>query len=522
MLPLEPPDDSGWPHVDNSMLSTNTTHPGLKPANTTQSSSVVLPVPITSAYDVIDQPVVQSALVDSDVCTFSGSRVCAFSGSDAMSPRISTLDTDLVAVQSANLNHTQIQASTNLQCNVMDVYTRTASVNGLVLQFCSKPVSARVLFDDGASSSFISGKFAKQHQINRTVINIELTARTANEAEMKISSVCTVRLRIQSYSEQLQLYVLDDLHQYDTILGKSWYEYNHAVHYHGDHQIHLLHQGKLHKLLYSREAVRQDLNRFHLSCRAVAKLFQSKKQRDKLQQTEFYLLRLYATQVDTSSNDATTNEFSRQLQQHIEQLYPDVIGEPQGLPPKRPGVDHTIPLIDGAVPPAQSPYRSSSINNDELKKQIDDLVSEGFIRLSQSPFAAPVIFVKKKDGSIRMCIDYHALNKITIPNKYPLPNQDELFERLIHANCLTKLDLRSGYHQIRMNEADIHKTAFTCRYGSYEYLVMPFGLCNAPATFMSAMHQILQPYLDKCVIVFLDDILIYSTTESELINYMLS
>ena len=149
---------------------------------------------------------------------------------------------------------------------------------------------------------------------------------------------------------------------------------------------------------------------------------------------------------------------------------------------------------------------------DELKKQLDDLVAAGFIQPSKSPFGAPVLFVKKKDGSMRMCVDYRDLNRITVKNKYPLPRVDELFDRLQGAKYFSKIDLRSGYHQVRIHDDDIHKTAFRTRYGHYEFLVLPFGLTNAPATFMHLMQFIFDPHLDHFVIVFLDDILIYSAS----------
>ena len=151
----------------------------------------------------------------------------------------------------------------------------------------------------------------------------------------------------------------------------------------------------------------------------------------------------------------------------------------------------------------------------ELKAQLQELVDGGFIRLSISPWGAPMLFVKKQDGTWSLCVDYRQLNKVTIRNKYPLPRIDDLFDQLQGEKVFFKIYLRSGYHQLRIKESDVPKTTFRTRYGHYEFLVMSFGLTNAPAVFMDLMNRVFRPYLDRFVIVFIDDILVYSRSESE-------
>jgi len=192
-------------------------------------------------------------------------------------------------------------------------------------------------------------------------------------------------------------------------------------------------------------------------------------------------------------------------------VFPD---ELPGLPPKR-EIEFSIDALPDTQPISIPPYRMASAELRELKVQLKDLLDKGFIRPSTSPWGAPVLFVRKKDGSLRMCIDYRQLNKSTIKNKYPLPRIDDLFDQLQGAKYFSKIDLRSGYHQVRVKEKDIPKTAFRTRYGHFEFLVMSFGLTNAPAAFMDLMNNVCRPYLDVFVIVFIDDILVYSRSEAE-------
>ncbi|GJS21218.1 hypothetical protein Tco_0449850 [Tanacetum coccineum] len=185
-----------------------------------------------------------------------------------------------------------------------------------------------------------------------------------------------------------------------------------------------------------------------------------------------------------------------------------------GLPPTH-QVEFHIELIPGAAPVVRAPYRLAPAEMKELSEQIKELSDKGFIRPSSSPWGAPILFVKKKDGSFRMYIDYRELNKLTVKNHYPLPRIDDLFDQLQGSSIYSKIDLRSGYHQLRVREEDIPKTAFRTRYGHYEFRVMPFGLTNAPAVFMDLMNRVCKPYLDKFVIMFIDNILIYSRNKKE-------
>jgi hypothetical protein len=195
--------------------------------------------------------------------------------------------------------------------------------------------------------------------------------------------------------------------------------------------------------------------------------------------------------------------------------YPDVFPEElPGLPPDR-DVEFVIDLVPGTAPIAKRPYRMSAEELTELKNQLKDLLDKQYIRPSASPWGSPVLFVRKKDGTMRLCIDYRSLNAVTIKNKYPLPRIDDLLDQLRKAKFFSKIDLRSGYHQMKIRESDIPKTAFVTRYGQYEFTVVSFGLTNAPAYFMNMMNKVFMEELDKFVVVFIDDILVYSETAEE-------
>ncbi|GAU32095.1 hypothetical protein TSUD_292190 [Trifolium subterraneum] len=221
-------------------------------------------------------------------------------------------------------------------------------------------------------------------------------------------------------------------------------------------------------------------------------------------------VRLHLNTVEPVSHLSPTIETNPQIAQLLTQ-FSSLFQNPTHLPPQRP-VDHKITLTGASNPVNVRPYRYPHFQKQEIETQIRDMLNQGVIRLSTSAFSSPFLLVRKKDGTWRFCVDYRALNAITVKDRFPIPAIDELLDELYGTKWFSKLDLRSGYHQIRMASDDIHKTTFHTHQGHYEFLVMPFGLCNAPSTFQANMNLIFEPYLRRYVIVFFDVILVYSPT----------
>jgi hypothetical protein len=219
--------------------------------------------------------------------------------------------------------------------------------------------------------------------------------------------------------------------------------------------------------------------------------------------------------VKLTKKDGTSVEFVAMEDIRVVQDYPDVFSK--DLPGMLPDhdIEFLIELLPGTPPISKRPYRMPVNELVELKKQIAELQAKGFIRPSSSPWGAPVLFVEMKDGTQRMCVDYRSLNEVTIKNKYPLPRIEDLFDQMKGASVFSKIDLRSGYHQLKIWESDIPKTAFRTRYFLYEHTVMFFGLTNAPACFMYLMNKVFMEYLDRFIVVFINDILVFSKTMEE-------
>ena len=218
-----------------------------------------------------------------------------------------------------------------------------------------------------------------------------------------------------------------------------------------------------------------------------------------------YLVRVDDLENEVPSIDsvAVVNEF--------QDVFPEVLPR---IPPES-ELDFSIDLDPNNKPIFIPPYRMEPARLKKLKLQLKDLLDKGFIHPSIYPWGAPVLFVKKKDGTLRMCIFYRQLNKVTIKNKYPIPRIDDIFDQLQGSSFFSKIDLRSGYHQLRVRQEDVRKTSFRTRFGHYKFLVMSFGLTNAPTSFMDLMNKVFREYLDSFVIVFIDDILIYSKTRED-------
>ena len=297
---------------------------------------------------------------------------------------------------------------------------------------------------------------------------------------------------------------------FDIILGKSWLsDANPIIDWKSNRM--LLKEGEEFIILDAEcSKYGASLPTYILTSKQLARLARKEK-------SKIYHVIIRPKESEKMGTEAHHKEELNELLAEYEDVFPDEL--PRGLPPKR-SVEMSINLEENTKPKIGPIYKLSKTELEEMKKQIDEALGLGFIRPSISPWGSPVLFTPKKDGSLRMCIDYRALNKNTIKNQVPLPRIDEVWDQVGGSNYFSTLDLRSGYHQIRIKESDIEKTAFRTRYGQFEYLVTPFGLAGAPGCFQTLMNNIFRPYLDEFILVYLDDILIYSKTKEEHLKHI--
>ncbi|GJR84084.1 putative reverse transcriptase domain-containing protein [Tanacetum coccineum] len=358
---------------------------------------------------------------------------------------------------------------------------------------------ASILFDTGADRSFVSTAFSSQIDIPPTTLDHYYDVELADGRIIGLNTIlkgCTLNILNPPFN-----IMPVELGSFDAIIGMDWLVKYQAI---------IVCAEKIVRIPWGNETLivhGDGSNRGHEARLHIISYTK----------TQEYMLKgcpVFLANVNTKETE-DKSEKKRLEDVPIIRDFPDVFPEDlSGLPPTR-QVEFQIDLIPGAAPVARAPYRLAPSEMKELSEQLKELSDKGFIRPSSSPWGAPVLFVKKKDGSFRMCIDYRELNKLTVKNRYPLPRIDDLFDQLQGSSVYSKIDLRSGYHQLRVREEDILKTAFRTRYGHYEFQVMPFGLTNAPAVFMDLMNRVCKPYLDKFVIVFIDDILIYSKNKQE-------
>ncbi|GJS95690.1 putative reverse transcriptase domain-containing protein [Tanacetum coccineum] len=360
---------------------------------------------------------------------------------------------------------------------------------------------ASILFDTGADRSFVSTAFSSQMDITPSTLDHYYDVELADGRIIGLNTIlrgCTLNLLNHPFNINLMPI---ELGSFDAIIGMDWLAKYQAI---------IVCAEKIVRIPWGNETLivhGDGSNRGHEARLHI--ISYSKTQEYMLKGCPVFLAHVTTNEVEDKSEKKRLEDVP--IVQDFPKVFPEDLS---GLPLTR-QVEFQIDLIPGAAPVARAPYRLAPSEMKELSEQLKELSDKGFIRPSSSPWGAPVLFVKKKDGSFRMCIDYQELNKLTMKNRYPLPRIDDLFDQLQGSSVYSKIDLRSGYHQLRVREEDIPKTSFRTRYGHYEFQVMPFGLTNAPSVFMDLMNRVCKPYLDKFMIVFIDDILIYSKNKQE-------
>lgn len=354
------------------------------------------------------------------------------------------------------------------------------------------------LFDAGSSFNLISHQLAQELKVVPSTDEVQARGPFLHEDPTTLYPVIgKLRIFIQGYMDHVE-FMVGPIQGADVILGMPWHrQVNPKVDY-VQQQMIIQHDDKAYQLHVGRSGDTVPLIS-HVQCsKAIKKSLCS------------YLL--FVTDNNIPKLSSAPLETNRRcfLETNGDCFKDDL---PDELPPAR-LEDHKIDLIPGSTAPNRPPYRVSQSQQAEILKQVEELLDKGLVRPSSSPFCSPVLLIQKKDGSFRMCVDYRALNKITIKNRFPIPRIDDIMDKLKGATMFSRIDLKSGYHQVRVVPEDIHKTAFRTSFGLYEFLVVPFGLTNAPATFNRMMDRIFRKYKDFTG-TFFDDILVFSKTEDE-------